>query len=73
MAHASHFSNSRGSLFAPLTAWVHTMREQVSRYRSYRRTCNELSSLSGRQLADLGLNRTSLRTTAYRVTYHPAR
>jgi len=73
MAHATHYSSPRGMLFAPLTAWVHTMREQASRYHVYRRTVNELSALSTRQLADLGLNRSSLRTTAYRAAYHPAR
>ena len=37
--------------------------------REYRKTVSELSSLSGRELADLGLNRSSIRAAAYEAVY----
>lgn len=70
MAVTTQFTSARGTFFAPLTSWVHTLRDQFARRQSYRRTYNELSVLSGAQLADLGLNRSMLRRTAYEAAYH---
>ncbi|KIC07892.1 hypothetical protein RA19_22515 [Leisingera sp. ANG-M1] len=39
------------------------------RYRLYRQTVNELSALSGRELADLGLNRSEIKRVAYQAAY----
>ena len=39
------------------------------RYRLYRKTVNELSALSGRDLADLGLNRSEIKRVAYQAAY----
>jgi len=64
MAVTTHYTTPRGMLFAPLTSWFHTLRDQIVRRRNYRRTYNELSALSSHQLADLGLHRSSLRQTA---------
>lgn len=73
MAVSAHYSTPRGMLYAPLTSWFHTLREQIARRRCYQRTYNELSALSAHQLADLGLHRASLRQIAYDAVYHQAR
>ena len=73
MASTTHFSNTRGNFLAPLTSWFHTVREQLARQRSYRRTLNELSTLSAHQLADLGLHRSSLRQAAHSAVYQKIR
>lgn len=43
--------------------------EEMVRRRVYRTTLNELGSLSNRELADLGMNRTELRRIAYEAAY----
>ncbi|MBQ4825245.1 DUF1127 domain-containing protein [Leisingera sp. M527] len=39
------------------------------RYRLYRKTVNELSALTARDLADLGLNRSEIQRVAYQAAY----
>ncbi|UWQ80424.1 DUF1127 domain-containing protein [Leisingera sp. S132] len=39
------------------------------RYRLYRQTVNELSALTARDLADLGLNRSEIKRVAYQAAY----
>ncbi|RVT85362.1 DUF1127 domain-containing protein [Rhodobacteraceae bacterium CCMM004] len=43
--------------------------ESWARYRLYRRTLSEMQDLSNRELADLGLNRSNLRSIAYHAAY----
>lgn len=53
---------------------VETAKSLASRYaqhRAYRETLNELSTLSGRELADLGINRSMLRRVALEAVYGP--
>ena len=38
-------------------------------YRVYRKTLNELEALNSRELADLGLSRSMLRSVAYTAAY----
>lgn len=40
---------------------IKTAKTRFARYRLYRRTFNELSALSNRELADLGLHRSAIR------------
>jgi uncharacterized protein YjiS (DUF1127 family) len=42
------------------------------RYRLYRLTLSELSNLTARDLADIGLNRSQVRAKAYEIAYGPA-
>lgn len=42
-----------------------------TRYSLYRATLSELSALSARDLADIGLNRSQLRAKAYEIAYGP--
>ena len=43
--------------------------ERLALYRSYRRTVEELSHLSDRELADFGMDRLSIRTIAREHVY----
>ena len=43
--------------------------KKVSQYRVYRNTLAELQMLGDRELADLGLNRSVLRSIAYKSAY----
>mgnify|MGYP000604031394 CR=1 FL=1 len=43
--------------------------QRFARYRTYRRTLDELEGLSDRELADLALHRSQLRGVAYRAAY----
>jgi uncharacterized protein YjiS (DUF1127 family) len=48
---------------------VQTLRERLHKHRAYRRTLNELQGMSRRELADLGLNPTMLRSIAWETVY----
>ena len=43
--------------------------ERVQRYKTYRRTLEELDALSDRELVDLGISRSQTRAIAYRAAY----
>ena len=45
------------------------LRGRWATYRSYRNTLNELSMLSDRELSDLGMSRSSLRSIALEAHY----
>jgi uncharacterized protein YjiS (DUF1127 family) len=55
-----------GSWFRDLHA---TLTERAAKYRMYRATLNELSSLSDRDLADLGLHRAMIADVAHDAAY----
>jgi len=42
---------------------------KFQQYRLFRKTMNELHALSGRELADLGLNRANIKSAAYAAVY----
>lgn len=69
MASYSHSSSAAQGAFFQMPAFVDAVLEHISRRRLYRRTLNELGSLSNRQLADLGLNRSMLRRVAWQAAY----
>ena len=50
-----------------LTGWFKAVQARADRYRRFRRTLNELSDLSNRDLADLGLTRSMLKRVAYQA------
>jgi len=43
--------------------------QRFARYKTYRRTLDELESLSDRELTDLGLSRPMCRSIAYKAAY----
>ena len=68
MAMTPQISTQRSAVANPL-AFVEVLMNRFSRYKMYRRTLNELSALSDRELADLGLSRSGLRRLAYQAAY----
>ncbi|WP_236545308.1 DUF1127 domain-containing protein [Tropicimonas marinistellae] len=46
-----------------------SLRVKYDQYRLYRRTINELSSLSDRSLSDLGLSRAMIKGLAHETAY----
>lgn len=50
-------------------AYLDGLLAKFARYRLYRQTVNELSALTGRELADLGLNRSEIKRVAYQAAY----
>lgn len=59
---AAPASVSFGGLFKSLA-------ERFARYRVYRETTLELSGLTNRELADLGLSRATIKAVAYEAAY----
>lgn len=57
---------SFGQRFAELRD---TLTESYSNWRVYRRTLSELQELSGRELADLGINRSMITRIALEAAY----
>ncbi|MBC7141052.1 MAG: DUF1127 domain-containing protein [Rhodobacteraceae bacterium] len=50
-------------------AFVNGLRDNRRRYGVYRQTVNELKALSERDLADLGIHRSSIRAIAMEAAY----
>ena len=70
MAYASELkTNSGAGLFSALRTAVARLAERRAKYRMYRETLAELSGLSNRELADLGLHRSMLTRVAYQAAY----
>ncbi|KIC47013.1 MAG: DUF1127 domain-containing protein [Ruegeria sp.] len=55
-----------------ITALLETAKARFARYRMYRRTVAELSALSNRELADLGLHRSMIRRLAMQAAQEHA-
>ncbi len=69
MAHSTHIATSHRSFFTALGETFSALVQSYVQRRLYRRTLRELDRLGDRELDDLGLHRTSLRSVAYRATY----
>jgi len=52
-----------------LSAWLYRAIRRVDDYRLYRRSVGEMSDLSMRELADLGLHRSEIKRVAYQTIY----
>lgn len=52
-----------------LSAWLYRAIRRVDDYRLYRRSVSEMSDLSGRELADLGLHRSEIKRVAHETIY----
>ncbi|MCA0920100.1 DUF1127 domain-containing protein [Pseudooceanicola nanhaiensis] len=53
----------------PLGRMVDGIATRLRRYRTFRRCVSELSALSNRELSDLGMNRSMIRSVAYEEAY----
>ncbi len=62
--HAAH-----ASLTERVSAFLANQRQAFADHRLYVKTMSELKSLSNRELADLGLCRSSLHEVAYKAVY----
>ncbi|EBA14325.1 hypothetical protein RSK20926_15777 [Roseobacter sp. SK209-2-6] len=69
MAAANHMTASKAAIAASPMAWLDDLRIRFNRYRLYRKTVNELSALSNRELADLGLNSSMIKRISYQAAY----
>jgi len=69
MSVATHLSAPFDTITERAGAWIENTKARYARYRVYRETLNELSGLSSRDLADLGLHRSELRRVAYQAAY----
>lgn len=70
MAFASNTTNARSTnLSARFAALTADWRAALERRRVYRQTLNELLALSDRELADLGLHRSQLRSIAWQAAH----
>ncbi|TMV07906.1 DUF1127 domain-containing protein [Ruegeria sediminis] len=64
MAVISDHTAHKGTFFAGLSSLIEAAKARYTRHRVYRQTVNELSALSTRDLADLGLHRSMIRRVA---------
>lgn len=69
MAFASSNNTTASSLGARLSEIWAQAAEAYTAWRLYRRTLAELQALSGRELADLGLNKSMIRRVALEASY----
>ncbi len=72
MAAVNQITTQKGSLAAQGLGLLDELKLKFARYRVYRETLNELSMLSNRELADLGLNRSMIKRMAYQAAYENA-
>ncbi|NIZ15374.1 DUF1127 domain-containing protein [Phaeobacter sp. HF9A] len=62
--------STRKTFAAPnLAGMFQVAREKFEQHRIYRQTLSELSALSNRELADLGLHRSMLKSVALEAAY----
>ncbi|MGB3177664.1 MAG: DUF1127 domain-containing protein [Albidovulum sp.] len=69
MAYTNAINGVETGLFGRISAFVTSLRDSRHRFKMYRQTVNELSSLSDRELHDLGLNRSSIYAIATEAAY----
>ena len=69
MAFMTDTSLVRGSFAERLHVWIADYKEAAAKRAVYRKTVQELNALSGRELADLGLSRSMIRSVAYEAAY----
>lgn len=64
MAVTSDYTAAKGASFTGFSSLIEAVKTRYTRNRMYRQTVNELSSLSARELADLGLHRSMIKRVA---------
>lgn len=72
MAAVNHITAHKGTLADTGLAFLDALKVKFARYRVYRATINELSALTNRELADLGLNRSMIKRLAFQAAYENA-
>ena len=69
MAYISNISTPKSTAATGLRRWYEIIVQNLADNRMYARTLRELDALSDRELADLGLSRSSLRDVARAAVY----
>ncbi len=69
MATVSDFSVPTHSLRAVFADRFNTLRDQMAKRAVYRATVSELTFLSGRELADLGIHHSAIKSIAFEAAY----
>lgn len=69
MAHATDIRIAQNGLGEWVRQSVELARQQLARRKLYKTTVRELNALSGRELADMGINRSMIRRLALEVAY----
>lgn len=69
MAYVSTNVSTTALVSSRISAFFADMAERAERRRIYHVTQNELYSLSSRDLADLGINRSNIKSIAYEAAY----
>lgn len=62
-------STHENSFVANIAATFAEIKEKAQKRAMFRKTVRELNTLSGAELADLGLSRGSIRSTAFEAVY----
>lgn len=65
----AYISEAQSGLMDRVRGFFADLNDRMARAKVYRTTFAELNALSGRELADLGINRTELRRIAYEAAY----
>ena len=70
MAYATQtHSNTTANILGRAANFFSNLSERSARYGTYRRTLDELSGLSDRELNDLGISRSMIKGIAYEAAY----
>ena len=69
MAYVNHTRAADFGQRARLSTAFGRLAERLARYRLYRQTMTELGQLSARELQDLGLHRSQIRSVATEAAY----
>jgi uncharacterized protein YjiS (DUF1127 family) len=69
MAYLNNTRAAEYGLRARLSGWLESLAARHTQYRLYRQTHAELSRLTDRELADLGLHRTQISSVAAQAAY----
>ena len=69
MSSVNQVTRFEPALNGRITGFFGGLSHRLAQYKTYRRTLDELSGLSDRELSDLGVSRHSLRSIAYKAAY----
>lgn len=69
MSTFNEVSNVRAASASRIGGFINGVSARFAQYRTYRKTLEELQSLTDRELSDLGISRHSVRAIAYRAAY----
>ena len=69
MAYATAQNTAHSGIVGRIEAFIEARREASAKRRVYNQTLRELQALTNRDLADLGIARSNIRSVAYQAAY----